>query len=690
MKILHLHTDTEVSSALAHLPHHQFNASSISALRTEVMAYLPFWDYDKYLVTGANLQQVMLEFSGIYTFEKGDPYQVQNYSGFWYQVLGNWCLNTFNATDQVTCDYQKRHLERFDEIPYVPAINVEVVDVLNPECTSDIVLDIETTGLDPFKDQITSIQVYYPQFNEVAYIDTDITLWIPKLYEYIRASDCRVIGHNLMFDLAFLSASGGEDFFEQTYLVDTLLYAKARGLHHASLKHLAAMYSTYHPNAYKQAASYNKEYAIVDTLATWDVYQRLIRRGVRDIDVLSSRALAAFGRARLAGMKVDTTALDTTYREMQNKADSLLTTLKGYADIEWSNNGQVTEALKSLGVPLTKTTAGGALSISADVLSTVENTHQAVALLLEWRKLTKLISTFYATYKSSITTDHPFIHPTIQVLGADTGRTSCRGPNIQQVPKVVKRIFTSRYPGGEIGQFDLAQSELRCAVWLSGDKALAEALQQDAHKVTASAAFGVPIEEVSVEQRQAAKAVNFASIYGASSAKNLASRVGSTEEAIQACFDAVKIAYPKLVSTQGGWAALALQRLRSVDAYGKIRDFRYSMQYGGRGAVRREAFNTPIQALSAYICLELSCYISEALQGAQSLVIMQIHDSVFVDVHPDEKDLVTGLCTAAFRQLNHIPQISSLPGWGLIPCSGGLSFNVSMYEESQDEIPLSS
>ncbi|NJL57888.1 hypothetical protein HC928_24210 [bacterium] len=84
------------------------------------------------------------------------------------------------------------------------------------------------------------------------------------------------------------------------------------------------------------------------------------------------------------------------------------------------------------------------------------------------------------------------------------------------------------------------------------------------------------------------------------------------------------------------------------------------------------AFNNPIQAASGYVCLELFSFISEQLNGHQSVPCLTVHDSVYIDVHPEEKELVIQTIRDAFASLNHNPIFSGLPLWGYLPVSGGI------------------
>jgi DNA polymerase-1 len=559
-----------------------------------------------------------------------------------------------------------------------------------PEHLPEIIyLDIETTGLNFTKDNITSIQALLGEGTECIYIDSNIPSFANALYDKIALNQTRIVGHNLMFDLSFLSHLTSKNWFEFD-IMDTMLLSRARGHTQNGLKHLATLYSEYHPMAYKAAMEYNQEYAIVDVICTRDIYAYYTRKPLRAIDTLSMESLKTFGYAHIQGIRVDINKLDTAYEELQTELKQIEQALDAANPyINWNSNKEVSEALVEFGIPLTTTTATGAYSVAVKALEPFRDAYPIIDLLLKYRQLNKLVGSFYESYKDKLDLENPYVYPSVNILGAQTGRTSCTNPNIQQVPSSVKSIFISRFEQGLIGQFDLAQAELRCAALLTGDKDFIHALHRDAHTAIAARAFNIAEEKVSKQQRQLGKTVNFSVLYGAKSAKNLADRVGSDETTIQNIFNAFWEAYPSIKQWQEEQVSIAYNYLKSVDVFGKIRDYRLTNQYS-RGKIRREAINTPVQALSAYICLLLCNYISCSLAGYKSYVMMQVHDSVFVDVHPEEKGYVIQICKDAFKYLNTIPEIVNLPGYGLISIGGELSFNKSMKEETSEYIELSS
>jgi DNA polymerase I-like protein with 3'-5' exonuclease and polymerase domains len=563
-----------------------------------------------------------------------------------------------------------------NNIPLLPI----VYDDINMCGSEYLYLDIETNGLDWLNAEVTSIQITNDK-GDVGYIDTNIKQYASNLYNLILDKQIIIVGHNLIFDLSFLSVLTDKDWFKLN-IQDTMLISKARGNLHNSLKHLSSKYNTkYHPLSYKLEGEYNKTYAVADVLATRELHQTWVAKGLRPIDYLSFDSLKTFGSARLNGLYVNRNVLDKVYDEITEQVNSLEIKLNQYADITWSNNNQVSQALIDLGIPLTEKTATGKHSVSVKALERVSH-YEVVALLLEYRKLDKLLNTFYDDYNTS-TKEIPYLYPTIHILGTDTGRTSCSNPNAQQIPLSVRKIFTSRFDNGKIGVFDLDRSELVCAVLLSGDEIMAKALlEYDYHRYVASLAFQTPYDEVTKDQRSTAKILTFGALLYGGSAKGIARQTGTNEQIVSDAIINLKQGFKKLTHWQNKQISIGQKHLRIKDTFGKIRELKLVNEFKfGMGSVKRAAMNTGIQGLSGYICLILANYLFTQLneKGMKSLVVLQVHDEVILDIHPDEVEQAEQLVKDAFASLDNHPVINKLPGYGLIKPTGDMHIADSWY-----------
>jgi DNA polymerase I-like protein with 3'-5' exonuclease and polymerase domains len=585
--------------------------------------------------------------------------------------------------------YADRDIERAKILQYEVPEYSEVTEL--PTLEGAIYLDIETDSLEA--NTITSIQI--GDNSNVYYIASPSSKLLSDLYDYLllRKGD-KLIGHNLIsFDLPALSKHTGCDWLDIPEIYDTMILAHNRGLKPLGLKHLTTMYTDVNnPDAYAQAAhSFDTVYAVADIVATRALYQRLVRKGIRPIDTLAMQTAIVFQRAHQRGIAVNRDTLLTEQYKLQVETEQLWDRLEEFGFINWQSNKEVSEFLTDMGIPLTELTQGGNYSVASKVLEDHRD-WQVVDTLLKYREATKLLSTFYDKYVELTADGTSTIHPSMLVWGTDTGRSSCKDPNLQQVPTEVKGVFVSRYEGGSIAQFDLAQSELRCAVLVSGDTTMSEALQNsDYHRTVASNAFGVPYDEVSKEQRQIAKVISFAGILYGGSAKGIAQSTGASVDVLEKAVLNVKNTFSHLAQWQDEQIARAYRTHKIVAHYGFIRDVS-SMVDGTvywKGRVKRAAMNTPIQGLSAFICYELCCYIDRELENMNSCFIAQVHDSVFIDVYPGEEDRIEDICKEAFQYLNDT-HLNKLPGWNLIAVEGKLSYNRTMKDESEEVIKLTS
>jgi len=660
----------------------KITSSSVPEIRkqwTKEVAPQVYRGYSKCLVIGEKLTEVIVPFLTKKEHDGQDKVKIDTYHGCLVEQDGLLFMPVYAAVTSITEAYLQRDVERFVKASSVPALP-EVVDYYLPTDCQYLYLDIETTGLKWASDRITSIQLCFDDGAPV-YIAEPTKYVLTEIAQYVQRTGCTVVGHNLMFDLSFLSIATGVNWFVFP-LIDTMLLSKARGSHINNLKHLASVLDcSCHPLSYKRVGEYNKEYAVADVLVTREVHQQLTAKGLRPIDILSAESLQTFGSARLAGLYINRNKLDETYTELVKQVKALADKLWCFDEIEWANNNQVAEALIGLGVPLREKTPTGKYAVGKEVLIGLSETYEVVATLLEWRELNKELKDFYKKYKNTIVGD--YIHPTVNVLGTTTGRTSCSDPNAQQIPLSVKKIFTSRFDGGKMGVFDLDRSELVCAVLLSGDEAMAEALlKYDYHKYVASLAFRVAYGEVTKEQRSIAKTLTFGALMYGGSAKGISNKTGVDAKLLEDAVISLKKGFSKLTAFQERYIQRAFNNLRISDAFGKVRDLRLEKEYKGMGAVKRDAMNTPIQALSGYVCLLLCNYCQKQFWATtmQSIVVLNVHDEVIIDVHPDEVEAVQKIVKDAFDYLGTVPELNSLPGWHLIQPTGELVIADSWYD----------
>ena len=302
---------------------------------------------------------------------------------------------------------------------------------------------------------------------------------------------------------------------------------------------------------------------------------------------------------------------------------------------------------EKLELPVIKKTKTG-YSTGAEILEKLKDKHPIVPLILEYRKLTKLNSTYVEGLIPVIASDGK-IHASFNQTVTTTGRISSSNPNMQNIPvkeEIGKKIRGAFIPSDEnytlVGA-DYSQIELRVLAHMSGDEALIEAFNkgQDIHRATAARVMGIPEDEITPIQRSNAKAVNFGVIYGMSSF-GLSSELNITrkeaEKYINDYFDkhqAVKDFMDMQVafSKEHGFVKTILGRKRYIK---EIKASNFNVRQLGE----RLAMNTPIQGSAADIIKLAMIKVYNSLKGMKSRLILQVHDELIIEAHIGEVDQV--------------------------------------------------
>lgn len=306
---------------------------------------------------------------------------------------------------------------------------------------------------------------------------------------------------------------------------------------------------------------------------------------------------------------------------------------------------------EKLRLPFGKKTKTG-YSTSADILEKLVSEHPIVSLVLEYRQLAKLKSTYADGLTAYISEDkriHGKFHQTI----AATGRISSTDPNLQNIPirmelgREIRKAFIPK-EGYIFVDADYSQIELRVLAHMSGDEKLIAAYNeaQDIHRITASQVFHTPMEEVTSLQRSNAKAVNFGIVYGISSfglGQDLNISRKEAESYINKYFEtypSVKNFLDELVSQakKDGYVTTILGRRRPIPEL-------TSSNFMQRSFGERVAMNSPIQGTAADIIKIAMINVNKKLkdQNMRSRLILQIHDELLIEAHEEEKDQVIAI-----------------------------------------------
>ena len=291
-------------------------------------------------------------------------------------------------------------------------------------------------------------------------------------------------------------------------------------------------------------------------------------------------------------------------------------------------------------------------STAADVLEKLALDWPAVSLILDYRQLTKLNSTYADGLATYIGPDER-IHGTFNQTITATGRISSTEPNLQNIPvrvelgREIRKVFVPR-EGCIFIDADYSQIELRVLAHMSGDQRLIGAYKQaeDIHAITASQVFHVPLPEVTPLQRRNAKAVNFGIVYGISSfglSEGLSITRKEASEYIEKYFES----YPGVKAFLDSLVAEAKEQGYAVSMFGRRRPVPElkSSNFMQRSFGERVAMNSPIQGTAADIIKIAMIRVDGALrkQGLRSRIVLQVHDELLIEAYRDEADQVKEL-----------------------------------------------
>ena len=309
------------------------------------------------------------------------------------------------------------------------------------------------------------------------------------------------------------------------------------------------------------------------------------------------------------------------------------------------------------GLPVKKKTPGGQPSTDEDVLQELAADFPLPKLLLEYRSISKLKSTYTDKLPRMVDAKTGRVHTTYSQAVAVTGRLASNDPNLQNIPirtpqgRRIREAFIAP-PGWKILSADYSQVELRIMAHLSGDAGLRHAFEHghDVHRATAAEVFGRKLEEVSNDERRAAKAINFGLIYGMS-AFGLAQNLGIERATAQAYIDSYFSRYPGVARYMQETRALARSRGYVETVFGR-RLWLPEIRSGGpqrRQAAERAAINAPMQGTAADLIKLAMVRVQNWLDAgkAATLLVMQVHDELVLQVPEGEleavKDALPGL-----------------------------------------------
>ena len=372
-----------------------------------------------------------------------------------------------------------------------------------------------------------------------------------------------------------------------------------------------------------------------------------------DLELPLSKVL---GDMELTGVLVDQNILKEMGNEMNEKLESVSKEIYSIVGEEFNISSpiQLGDVLfEKLNLPHGKKTQRG-YSTSIEVLEKLKDKHPIINLIIEYRMLSKLYSTYIEGLQDAIASDGR-IHTIYTQTVARTGRLSSIEPNLQNIPiryeygRLIRKAFVPS-PDSYILSGDYSQIELRLLAHIANIKSLIEAFNNDIdiHTKTASDIFNKDVSDVTKDERRIAKAVNFGIIYGISPyglAENASISISDAKLFIDNYFKS----YPGIKEYMDKTIKEAYQTKMTKTLFGRIRVINElsNTNYMIRQQGERMALNTPIQGTSADIIKKAMIDVHKSLQDnkLQSKLILQVHDELILDVKKDELDKVKEIVT---------------------------------------------
>lgn len=365
-----------------------------------------------------------------------------------------------------------------------------------------------------------------------------------------------------------------------------------------------------------------------------------------DVELPLERVLFNMERA---GIKVDDAVLDELKKKYEDEIETLTSRIYSYAGETFNVNSpkQLTVILfEKLGLKPSKKNKTG-LSVNVDVLEKLYDEHPIIPLILRYRQISKLLSTYVLGLKKATASDGR-VHTEYKQTLTNTGRLSSTEPNLQNIPtrtvegKEIRRAFVAD-AGKVLISADYSQIELRLMAHMSGDENLIKAYNEsrDIHASTAAEIYGVKIDDVTDEMRRNAKAVNFGIIYGISDfglAQNLSIRVADAKKYIEKYFET----YPKVKAFMDGLVAFAKANGYVRTLFNRIRFIPElsSGSYAVREFGKRASMNFPLQGTAADIIKIAMIKTAKNLENTKAKLLLQVHDELIVEADEGEKEVV--------------------------------------------------
>ncbi|MFN3605629.1 MAG: DNA polymerase I [Cypionkella sp.] len=467
------------------------------------------------------------------------------------------------------------------------------------------------------------------------------------------------IGQNMKYDWKIFARHGIEIApFDDTMLMS---YACQAGLNGHGMDALSEKYLGHKPIPIKDLLGSGKaqitfdrvaidtavKYAAEDadvTLRLWAAFKPQLHRTqvTRVYETLERPLVPVLARMEMAGIEVSRDTLSrmsNTFAQKMAQLEDAIQTAAGQP-FNVGSPKQLGEILfDKLGLPGGERGKTGAYSTGADILEDLATEHALPALVLDWRQLAKLKSTYTDALQDHINPDTGRVHTSYSISGAVTGRLSSTDPNLQNIPirteegRRIREAFVA--PAGRVlVSLDYSQIELRILAHMADLPSLKAAFKQgiDIHAMTASEMFNVPLDQMTSDIRRRAKAINFGVIYGISGfglARNL--RIPRAEA--QGFIDRYFERFPGIKDYMQATVKFAQDHGYVQTLFGrKIHTPEINAKGPGAGFAKRAAINAPIQGTAADIIRRAMVRMQAATAHLPATMLLQVHDELLFEV----------------------------------------------------------
>ena len=540
--------------------------------------------------------------------------------------------------------------------------------------------DTETTGFDIFNDRIVGLSLAVEPFKAwyVPFLEKDTPEYAEIVRPLFEDEKIAKIGQNIKFDLMVLRRLGitirGRMY--DTMILHYLLDPESRH----NMNALAEKYLNYKPIEIETLIGKGskqltmdlvnvervKEYAAEDADVTLQLKQALYpmieQIGLQHLYFeIEEPMIAVLADIEMAGVRIDSEALAVYAVELNRKLAELeaaIRTEAGEPNLNINSARQLGEVLfgKMRIAEKPKMTKTKQFCTDEDYLQLFARKHRIVDLILEYRGVKKLLSTYVEALPQLVNRSTGRIHTSFNQAVTATGRLSSTNPNLQNIPvrddmgRCIRKAFIPSDDDHLLLSADYSQVELRLMAHLSGDESLIAAFEhgEDIHAATAAKLFNKTLDEVTSEERRRAKTANFGIIYGIS-AFGLSQRLEIPRKEAKEIIDGYFASYPGVKKYMDNVVEKAKEEGFVSTIFGRRRYLNDIASHNAiaRGLAERNAVNAPIQGSAADIMkiAMINVHRRFAAEGIRSRVILQVHDELVVDMLRSEQERVTAIVT---------------------------------------------